>query len=83
MLARIDSCELTEWMAYSALEPWGRERENAAVIAAMIANTSREENSSPVQPHDIMTDLPAPDIAPVTATDARARMASYWATYRG
>lgn len=40
LLARIDSRELSEWMAYYNLDPWGPERADlrAGTIAATVAN---------------------------------------------
>ena len=44
LLARIDSRELTEWMAFYELEPWGSEIDDhrAGTIAATIANVNRD-----------------------------------------
>ena len=40
LLARISSRELSEWMAYYELEPWGEERADlrAGIIASAMAN---------------------------------------------
>ena len=45
LLARISSRELTEWMAYYALEPFGEVQDEyrAALVASMVANTARDE----------------------------------------
>ncbi len=44
LLARMSSRELSEWMAFFTLEPWGCEVEDAraALIAATIANANRD-----------------------------------------
>jgi len=49
LLARISSRELTEWMAYWRLEPWGEPRADlrAAIIAATVANTARDPRRKP------------------------------------
>lgn len=44
LLTRIDSRELTEWMAFFELEPWGSEIEDHrfGVVASTIANVNRD-----------------------------------------
>ena len=44
MLSRMSSHELTEWMAYEALEPFPAERndQDIAMLTALIANTNRD-----------------------------------------
>lgn len=44
MLARVDSDELTEWMAFDRLEPVGTARieQQLAVLSAMFANAHRD-----------------------------------------
>lgn len=56
LLARIDSRELSEWMAYYELNPFGSVRTdlNAGVIAATIANVNRGKNGKTFQPADFM-----------------------------
>ena len=56
MLARIDSNELSEWMAFYELDPFGSVRTdlNAGVIAATIANVNRGKNGKTFQPSDFM-----------------------------
>ena len=56
MLARMDSFELTEWMAYSEVEPFGAERDNlhAAIVASTIANVNRGKNSKSFSPQEFM-----------------------------
>lgn len=45
LLERISSAELTDWMAFYQLEPWGgfQDEYRAALIASMVANTARDE----------------------------------------
>ena len=58
LLQRVDSRELTEWMAFYKLEPWGTEIEDyrTGVIASTIANANRDSKrkSKPFQPKDFM-----------------------------
>lgn len=44
LLARISSRELSEWMAYAQLDPFGQERGDlqAGIVAATVANTARD-----------------------------------------
>ena len=46
LLARIDSKELSEWMAYYELNPFGTVRDDlqAGIIASTIANVNRGKN---------------------------------------
>lgn len=61
MLQRIDSRELTEWMAYYELEPFGAMRGDlhAGIIASTIANTHRDpkQRKQPFEPGDFMPDF--------------------------
>ena len=56
LLSRISSAELTEWMAFSMLEPIGHERGDlqAAVVAATMANINRKKGKKPFKPADFM-----------------------------
>lgn len=62
LLARISSRELTEWMAFAQVEPFGEAREDmrAALIASTIANTARDKKKrrKPYQPEEFMKALP-------------------------
>lgn len=44
LLERISSSELSEWMAYYQVEPFGQERDNlhAGIIASVFANANRD-----------------------------------------
>lgn len=44
MLTRMSSRELTEWMAYEAVEPFAAERndQDIAMLAALTANANRD-----------------------------------------
>lgn len=49
LLSRVSSHELTEWMAYYGLEPWGEEREDyrAGVQVSTLANIHRDKEKRP------------------------------------
>ena len=48
LLQRIESRELTEWMAYFELEPWGSEVDDHrfGVVTSTIANVNRDPKKS-------------------------------------
>lgn len=58
MLVRVTSRDLTEWMAYYSVEPFGeREHEyRAALIASTMANTARDakKHAQPFSPSEFM-----------------------------
>ena len=56
MLQRIDSRELTEWIAYDTVEPIGAVRTDlaAGIISSTIANCHRSKNTSVFTPMDFM-----------------------------
>ena len=56
LLARVDSRELSEWMAYYQLDPFGNVREDlqAGIVASTIANVNRGKNDKAFQPSDFM-----------------------------
>lgn len=57
LLARISSRELSEWMAFFSLEPWGAEVEDwrCGMLASVIANASRDpKRKKPYEPQDFM-----------------------------
>jgi len=65
LLRRIDSRELTEWMAYERVAgPLGPERADlhAAIVAATVANAMRGKKGRPFKPADFMPqwDRPSP-----------------------
>lgn len=60
LLARCDSRELTEWMAFEHIEPWGQQVEEwrFARLMALVANVNRGSKNDPVaKPEDFMPDL--------------------------
>ena len=66
LLAEMDSAELTEWMAYEQVEPFGEWRADlrAGIIASTIANALRGRGSRPLTPEDFM-----PQFAPRAAQE--------------
>lgn len=54
--ARMPSSELTSWLAYYKLDPFGAERDNwhAAQIAAILVNANLRKGSAPANPADFM-----------------------------
>ena len=57
LLDRISSRELSEWMAYYMLEPFGAERDNlhAGLVAAMVHNVNRDpKRGKAADPKDFM-----------------------------
>jgi len=62
---------LSEWMAYSAVEPWGEERADLrmGILASVIANTQRDpkKRREPWRPEDFM---PKFDPHPASPADA-------------
>ena len=57
----LGSAELSEWIAFYELEPFGPRRDNyhAGMIAAMIANSNRAKGAKAVSPSDFMLEDPA------------------------
>ncbi|MER3438632.1 MAG: hypothetical protein C4346_14170 [Chloroflexota bacterium] len=58
LLRRISSRELTEWMAFFTLEPWGTEVEDwrFGMVASVIANVNRDpkRRRRPFEPREFM-----------------------------
>ena len=58
MLRRISSQQLSEWMAFGQLEPFGEERADLrmGILAALIANVNRDPKKTPqpFTPQDFM-----------------------------
>ena len=78
---RMSSRELTEWMAFFRLEPWGAEVEDwrTGLIAATIANANRDpkKRRKPYEPQDFM---PRRDSPPQAEQDwqEQARILEMW-----
>lgn len=85
LLARISSRELSEWMAYYSIEPFGAERDNlhAGIIASATVNLWRDSEDEPVKPQDWQLQFGAEDdVVPAKATDLYD-MVKTWAILNG
>lgn len=56
MLEEITSRQLSEWMAYNEIEPFGEDRDDLrmGIIASTIANVNRSNGKKPYKPQDFM-----------------------------
>jgi hypothetical protein len=63
LLSEISSEELSEWMAYYQLEPFGDERADwrSGMMAATMANLQRSKNRAPYKPEDFMPQYDRPE----------------------
>lgn len=84
LLARISSRELSEWMAYYSVEPWGAERDNlhAGIVASATINVWRGEKDEPVNAQDFMLQFGEDEKQPVSA-DELYGMFQTWALLNG
>lgn len=82
LLAQTDSRELSEWMAYYRLEPWGCEVEDlrAGIIASTIANANRDpkKQRKPFQPSDFIPDRIKPPVEE-QSWEEQAKILQMWA----
>lgn len=67
---RMSSRELSEWMAYDAIEPIGNHWQQTGMVAATVANVNRDpkKRANPFQPEDFMPKLAEEPALPDTAT---------------
>lgn len=77
MLASMGSDELTEWMAYYQLEPFGDYRADyrSGVVASTFANAHRAKDANPFRPEDFMPFLekrPPADETPLNVAKFKA-----------
>ncbi|WP_422880016.1 phage tail assembly protein T [Microbulbifer salipaludis] len=56
LLATTDSAELSEWIAFARVEPWGYETENWRMgqVAATVANYSNRKLNKPMTAQDFI-----------------------------
>jgi len=77
----MSSRELTEWMAFFSLEPWGTEVEDwrAGLIAATIANANRDpkKRRKPYEPQDFMPRYEKPQVEE-QSWEEQARILEMW-----
>jgi len=82
LLQKISSRELSEWMAFFSLEPWGTEVEDwrAGLIAATIANANRDSKKRrrPYEPQDFMPQHNKPQMED-QSWEEQARILEMWA----
>lgn len=78
MLAEMTSSELTAWMAFFKLEPFGELRADfrEAAHMALVANMNRKKGSKRFKPEDFM---PVWDERDRAQSDAQAMMAAFMA----
>lgn len=71
LLTRISSREMSEWIAYYGIEPWGAERDNlhAGIVASTTANLWRGEADEPLKASDFMLRFEEEEREPATAGD--------------
>jgi len=86
LLERISSLELSEWMAYAQLEPFGEERADlrAGIVASVFANANRDpkKKGHPYQPKDFMPDFDAESEEQKSPEEIYAMMRT-WAMMQG
>ncbi len=84
LLSRISSIELTEWMAYYGLEPWGTEPADlrAGIVASTFANANRDPKRQrrPFTPQDFMPRWNRPQREGQTAEEQRQIIEQWQAT---
>lgn len=62
LLENISSRELTEWMSYYQIEPFGEEREDLrmGIISSTIANVNKGKNGKTYKPKDFIPNFNKP-----------------------
>ena len=87
LLQRMSSRELTEWMAFFSLEPWGTEVEDwrAGLIASTVANGYRDpkRRRKPYEPKDFMPRYEASQKTEEQSWEEQARILEMWARLLG
>ena len=78
LLETIDSAELTEWLAYDQIEPFGPQREDlrTGLVCSTVANFSMSPPKKPHKPSDYMLfadSRGASKSKPVLLADPRAQ----------
>jgi hypothetical protein len=75
LLLTVDSAELSEWLAYYGLEPWGYEMDNwrFGMVAAQVLQPYRKAGTPAFQPEDFMPKEKRP------AQTREEQMALLWA----
>lgn len=69
LLRELTSWQITEWLAYYQIEPWGEERGDlrAGIVASVTANANRDpkHRKRPYTPQDFMPTWDPPEPASV------------------
>lgn len=85
LLSRIDSRELSEWMAFYSLEPWGTEVDDHrhGVVAATIANVYRDpkKRRQPYEAGDFFPPRHPDEAEELSVEEDGARWASFFAPF--
>ena len=81
LLARVDSHELTEWMAEFNLGPWSEER--ADLRAGIVASTVVNAAGGKAKPSDFMPKYGEPEKPQQTPQDIRSMALRINAMFRG
>ena len=68
MLSRMSSRELSEWIVYDAIEPFGQMRDelHAGIVASTVANSVRDakKRPDPYRSEDFMPHYETPELSP-------------------
>lgn len=79
LLSRIGSDELTEWMAFYQIEPFGDFRADyrSGIVAATLANANRTKDSRAFTPEDFMPFMTDRMTKPETTQDSKLNVARF------
>lgn len=71
LLSEISSSELTEWMAFDAIEPFGDPRDDlrAGIVASAVVNHSMSPPKQPTKPVDFMPFVKSKSSGPIVIKD--------------
>lgn len=87
LLTRIDSRELSEWMAYYEVEPWGAEPADyrTGIVASTVANTARDpkQKKDPFLPKDFIPRYGLPPEAEPQTVEEQSKIMRLWAPVVG
>lgn len=88
LLAELDSRQLSEWMAYYSIEPWGEQPAylRAGVVASTMANVMRGKKGRSFTPDEFMPKepkRPAPKVQTVSEQKSAIMSMVAWAKRTG
>lgn len=71
MLDQISSSELSEWMAFDAIDPFGEARADlrAGIVASSVVNHGMSPPKTPTKPVDFMPFVKSANDGPITLAD--------------